>query len=209
MTTSCVVYWLRDEQCICPWRHGYIGISTNHRHRISNHRGNRSFPKFTFQILFVGSPAECRVLEYKLRPGPKIGWNRGAGGGKPRFGIPDTVTALQNKSAARRRFLSKPEASEILRAAYAKSSATQKGKTIPWADKIAKTLTGHIRTSASRAKQSAKLKGKPKSAEWREKMRQAALARYRDPAEHERTSRAVKEGLRRRSRSQSQLDFFP
>jgi hypothetical protein len=24
-TTSCVVYWLHDDRCICPWRHGYIG----------------------------------------------------------------------------------------------------------------------------------------------------------------------------------------
>jgi hypothetical protein len=24
---GCVVYWLHDRNCECPWRHGYIGIS--------------------------------------------------------------------------------------------------------------------------------------------------------------------------------------
>jgi len=38
-------------------------------------------------------------------------------------------------------------------------------------------------------------KGKPKSPEHREKMRQAALRRYQDPKEHAKTSRAVKKGL--------------
>lgn len=39
-------------------------------------------------------------------------------------------------------------------------------------------------------------KGIPKSPEQREKMRQAALRRYADPTEHERTSRDVKKGLK-------------
>jgi hypothetical protein len=61
--------------------------------------------------------------------------------------------------------------------------------------KIADTLTGHVRTSESRVKQSNSTKGKPKSAEHRAKIAAAALRRYQDPAEHQRTSEAVKRGL--------------
>jgi hypothetical protein len=44
-------------------------------------------------------------------------------------------------------------------------------------------------------------KGIPKPPEQREKMRQAALTRYADPAEHKRTSKAVKRGLKNVDRS--------
>ena len=178
-TTSCVVYWLYDERCVCPWRHGYIGISSNHQRRIAVHRRTRSFQKFSVQILFVGSPAECRMLEYKLRPQRHIGWNHGAGGGKGRLGFSDQKL---------------------------------KGRIITWADKIAATLTGHVRTDESRAKQSAKMKGRPKTLEQRAKMRVAALKRYTDPAERERTSRVVKDALkidRRRKRGWAKRTIWP
>ena len=51
-------------------------------------------------------------------------------------------------------------------------------------------------------------KGVPKSPEQREKMRQAALKRYADPAEHERTARAVKKGLKGIDRSGSNNSNF-
>jgi len=44
-------------------------------------------------------------------------------------------------------------------------------------------------------------RGKPKSPEHREKIRQATIARYRNPAEHEKTSRAVRRALRNIDRS--------
>lgn len=45
------------------------------------------------------------------------------------------------------------------------------------------------------------LKGVSKSPEHREKIRAAALRRYADPAEHERTSKAVKIGIKDRDQS--------
>jgi hypothetical protein len=51
-------------------------------------------------------------------------------------------------------------------------------------------------------------RGVPKSPEQREKMRQAALARYVDPSEHARTSKAVKHGLRNVDRSGANNSMF-
>jgi hypothetical protein len=79
---ECVVYWLFDERCICLWRHGYIGITSNWKNRFQRHRRNSSFPTgFSWTILFRGSKAECRKLEWQLRPSDGIGWNRAPGGG--------------------------------------------------------------------------------------------------------------------------------
>jgi len=100
----CVVYWLHDDQCICPWRHGWIGISQDFKGRLKTHRGNKNFPKdFETKILFSGTASECRNLEWLLRPGPRIGWNLAAGGGKSQFGIPRSLEAKQKMSEAGRR----------------------------------------------------------------------------------------------------------
>jgi hypothetical protein len=107
-TTSCVVYWLTDSRCVCPWRHGYIGISIDFRRRL-HHQRYRQKRKFEATILFSGTWSECRAL-----------------------------------------------------------------------DKIAKTLTGHVRTLASRKKQAAKMRGIAKPIMQREKMAQAGSSRYID-----------------------------
>ena len=87
----CVVYWLFDERCICPWRHGYIGISTEFDARLRRHRKRAGTRKsavgvpaiFDHKILFVGTVDECVALEEQLRPRRGIGWNRAQGGRKP------------------------------------------------------------------------------------------------------------------------------
>ncbi len=78
--SSCVVYWLKDLHCLCPWRHGYIGISTNWALRLKRHRTTRGRNSFYFEHLFWGSLKECMKLEQRLRPRPGIGWNEAAGG---------------------------------------------------------------------------------------------------------------------------------
>jgi hypothetical protein len=180
-TTSCVVYWLHDDRCICPWRHGYIGISTRHSIRLNRHRRDNRWPaNFQTTILFIGTQLECRRLEYALRPHFEIGWNENPGGGK-----------THGKKIA----------------------AALRGRPITWGDKIARTLTGHVRTPASRAKQAASLKGIPKSSEWRTKASAAAKTRYSKPGEKERTAAAVSKAvkginrLQRHYRKHGQLDF--
>jgi hypothetical protein len=180
-TTSCVIYWLHDDRCICPWRHGYIGISTRYVFRLRYHRRDKRWPpNFQATVLFTGSLLECRKLEYRLRPHLGIGWNENPGGGKTHG---------------------------------PKIRLAMKGRTISWGDKIAKTLTGHIRTLESRAKQSASAKGIPKSPEWRIKASAAAKTRYSKPGEKERTAATVRKALKginrlqRHYRKHGQLDF--
>lgn len=88
---QCVVYWLYDERCICPWRHGYIGVSIQFDARLQRHRNRAGTRKsavgipliFDHKIPFVGTLDECLALEEKLRPHVRIGWNRARGGRKP------------------------------------------------------------------------------------------------------------------------------
>ena len=80
---SCVVYWLYDDNCVCLWRHGYVGVSGEWKGRLKNHR--KTFGKeVKWQVLFNGTRQECYVLEGKLRPDRFIGWNDCAGGQNPR-----------------------------------------------------------------------------------------------------------------------------
>jgi predicted GIY-YIG superfamily endonuclease len=140
------VYWLHDERCICPWHHGYVGITAHLPVRIAAHRrgngkGAHSLPPdFRVQVLFVGPGIEALELEARLRPRPGIGWNRAGGGQKSCIGY---------------------KHGEIFRQLKAKDAARR-------------------------------FKGVPKSPEQREKIRQAALRRYADPAERERMSEQVK-----------------
>lgn len=201
-TTSFCVYWLYDDNCICLERHGYVGISNDYLHRVGQHRSARRFP-WKSQVIFRGTEAECKRLEYKLRPERYVGWNIAVGGGKTRLGIFDSLTTRQMKSIARQRFLSSPQAKEVLRIAGEKNSAAMKGRRITWGDKIAKTLTGHVRTITSRAKQSASVKGRPKSSEWRFKASAIAKRRYADrkprspTQERERLAKNAKRSARR------------
>jgi hypothetical protein len=76
-----VVYWLYDDNCICYWRHGYIGITNDEKTRIRAHK-NR-FGELSYRILFCGSKIECCEVEYQLRPHDNIGWNIAPGGNRP------------------------------------------------------------------------------------------------------------------------------
>jgi hypothetical protein len=76
---DCVVYWLYDAACVCPWHHGYVGRSARWNERLVEHRCRRSEP-FQWQILFRGTRKECVALEWELRPHAGIGWNRSIGG---------------------------------------------------------------------------------------------------------------------------------
>jgi hypothetical protein len=87
----CIVYWLHDERCICPWRHGYVGVSVQFDARLQRHRLRAGTRKsavgipavFNHKILFAGTPDQCLALEEQLRPHRGIGWHRARGGQKP------------------------------------------------------------------------------------------------------------------------------
>lgn len=149
---TCVVYWLFDARCVCPWKHGYIGITVNFKNRLKNHR--RKFGQaFNHQILFRGSNDDCLLLEVKMRPRPFIGWNW-AEGGTPISRAPKSAEhRWKMKEAALRRYADPAERTKM--------SEIQKGRKITWAEKIASGKRGLKPSDATRAKMSAVRKGKP------------------------------------------------
>jgi hypothetical protein len=107
------VYWLYDDQCVCPWRHGYIGITSKLASRLKNHRRRWKRP-FEHKVLFVGAKTECRALEWALRPEASRGWNKNVGGMKsPRLGVVLPAHVKQNmREAANRRWQEQPMTEE-------------------------------------------------------------------------------------------------
>lgn len=101
---TCLVYWLHDTQCICPWKHGYVGISSRWHRRLWRHQREGKFPPFEATILFRGTRDECLELEEWLRPTWRVGWNNWKGG---RAGptTPKTLSTRENmRLAALKRF---------------------------------------------------------------------------------------------------------
>jgi hypothetical protein len=172
-----VVYWLHDERCVCVWRHGYIGITYRPTQRLQQHRGSGRFSSnLQWTVLFIGTRLQCRQIEFKLRPTQDIGWNHAPGGNavseqarrkiRLRALQPDQLERLRIKRENPKRLIN-------LRAVMTRPKSEE------WRNKIAATLTGHTRTEASRAKQSASAKGNPKSPEWRDRMSTIASSQGR------------------------------
>jgi len=148
-----VVYWLHDERCINLQVHGYVGISGHFMQRLGQHQRNKRFPaNFEWSIIFSGTKAQCVEVEHTLRPLPGIGWNR-ARGGKPMVEHTDEVRARMSKP---KRMREQIEADRLARV-----EARRSGE---WNRKLREANTGFIRSEASKAKQSASMKGVPKSA---------------------------------------------
>jgi len=102
--SSAVIYWLYDERCVCPWRHGYVGMTVSWPHRLFRHRSESEFPTkhFQGQILFQGTIKQCLKLEQQMRPSAGIGWNKAPGGlaGHALKGIPKTPEQRERMRAA-------------------------------------------------------------------------------------------------------------
>ena len=79
----CVLYYISDASCTDPYRHGYIGITSNEVSRRWDHGRSGRFPAdFVWTILFRGKRKECAAEEKKYRPERGIGWNSDLGGGR-------------------------------------------------------------------------------------------------------------------------------
>jgi hypothetical protein len=181
-----VVYWLHDECCICLQRHGYVGISGAFMQRLSTHQRNTRFPAhFEWSIIFTGTKSECLVLERTLRPEPGVGWNRSRGG-KPVIEFTEAVRANMRKTKRTREQIE----SDRMAAQEARRSGA-------WRDNLSKALTGHVRSEASRAAQSATTKGTPKSQAHKAAMSEAARQRYAREGERKKMSEAVRAGKAR------------
>jgi hypothetical protein len=179
---GCVVYWLHDRNCECPWRHGYIGISARWEKRLKEHRYSKRWPEdFQATILFRGTEEECFALEMQFRPNHGIGWNPARGGN-------NNGRTLGYKH------------SDASRANVSKALRGRK-KSEGWRRKLAAANKGKTRSPESRAKQSAAAKGRSKPEVWRNLMSKKAKLRYTDPNECLKMSLSVKKALKGVDRS--------
>ena len=98
---TCVVYWLHDATCVCPWRHGYVGVTSRFERRIARHKRENRFPDFKVSILFRGTIEQCHALELQLRPNFQIGWNvvKGGRSGAAMAGMPKPLTQREKMRA--------------------------------------------------------------------------------------------------------------
>ena len=61
---QCYVYYISDATCTDPYRHGYIGITSNETSRRSAHRRSDVSRLNSHEaILFKGTRQECAVVE--------------------------------------------------------------------------------------------------------------------------------------------------
>jgi hypothetical protein len=95
------VYWLYDDRCDNPWRHGYVGVTACLKTRLRAHRSNKN-RNFKCQILFNGDINVCYELEADFRPAPGIGWNQAPGGIGGMKGYAHSEVAKRRMKDARR-----------------------------------------------------------------------------------------------------------
>jgi hypothetical protein len=121
--TTGVVYWLFDETCRDPERHGYIGVTVTWPRRLHRHRCEETSAflpdKFEGKVLFRGHIKACLALERKLRPHSNIGWNRLPGGlsGHAGKGVPKSPEHREKiRQAALRRFAKPAERKRLSKA---------------------------------------------------------------------------------------------
>jgi hypothetical protein len=130
------VYWLRDETCIDPQVHGYVGVTLKRqfKRRMRDHRYRRFKCRFYTTILFEGERSECFHIETILRPEKGIGWNRAIGGRDGyRFGFIHTKETKQKLSSIAK---GRPGWNKGRKGVYSdetkkKMSAAKKGKPSP------------------------------------------------------------------------------
>lgn len=93
-TPPCFVYWLHLPVHSDFKTQGYIGVSTNPKQRLWEHKNDakkgthhnkyleRVINKYELiqSIIFTGSVEDCYSYEEKLRPTNNIGWNSNKGG---------------------------------------------------------------------------------------------------------------------------------
>ena len=149
---ECVVYWLFDQRCICPWRHGYIGISCEFEARLTKHRKCQRWPEFQTQILARGTKAACLLIERQMRPAANIGWNVSVGG-KPVVYL--TEASRQKMSDAARLRTVSAATKEKLRIAF--TGRTNRGR------------VGQKKSAAEIEKIAAATRGKKRSADFRQR----------------------------------------
>lgn len=88
------VYWIRDDNAIDEYSEGYVGVTSNLKRRLSQHKYcckniNKTYNKnmidafnsstYFVDILFEGTKYDCYEKEHELRPNYDVGWNTRCG----------------------------------------------------------------------------------------------------------------------------------
>lgn len=93
--TEAVLYWIRQKDHVDMFTEGYIGVSSkvnqrwaDHKKKPSNQHLANAIKKYGWdnlvkEVILVANKAYCLMIETKLRPSNKIGWNVTIGGGNP------------------------------------------------------------------------------------------------------------------------------
>lgn len=90
------LYWIRSEDMKDMFSEGYVGVTTNVKHRHSGHRlrletestdiserfvqAYKTNKFLVMEVINAGSRGVIELEEYTLRPEPNIGWNVKVGG---------------------------------------------------------------------------------------------------------------------------------
>lgn len=122
---ECLVYWIYDDTCSSPKRHGFVGQTSSPKREIL--RARKRFKVTKFKILFRGTREECLAVEAKLRPRPGIGWNPHAGGfmhGEGGADVPKPIPQREKMAtASKARYAKrKPRSESYERARLAKNA---------------------------------------------------------------------------------------
>jgi hypothetical protein len=100
----CVVYWIRRKDHNDMFSQGYIGITSVRlgarfdQHKCAARKGGtrtisnalRKYDDIIITEILVGTVEYCCMIENKLRPIARIGWNLAVGGEKPMLGFNHT-----------------------------------------------------------------------------------------------------------------------
>lgn len=77
-----VVYWLHLEDETDIFSQGYVGVTEKMAARLRSHKHHFKsiWHKVIIETIVDASKDYCFLIESKLRPTSKIGWNKGSGG---------------------------------------------------------------------------------------------------------------------------------
>ena len=93
-----LIYWIKHKNHKNITNEGYVGITDDFNQRMSSHKSyalsNGEYPiskaikKYGWenldkQIILEGDKEYCQMIEFKLRPKERIGWNLNIGGNIP------------------------------------------------------------------------------------------------------------------------------
>lgn len=199
------VYWIHLPEHTDITSEGYVGFTSRtvenrlkHHKTDSNRDKCKNLPIYNamrkygdlliVDTLVEGSTEYCLMIENKLRPKPKTGWNINIGGGRGSLGVKRSEETNRKHSASvsgsKHHAYGKKVAKEVIDRIVLSRKLNAKPVTQETRDKMSAANKGLVRSAESREKISKGLKGVKKSQEHCEAMSRAMKLRELSPWEH-------------------------